>query len=95
MEFVHVMDIRATISEPLEIGETSQGRRRIIPITGGTFDGPRLKGIIVPGGADWQIIDAYSHTHLEARYCLQTDDGVMIAVTNRECVVVPKRSCRG
>jgi hypothetical protein len=48
-----------------------------------TNEGPRLKGIVLPGGADWQVIDANDHTQLEARYSLQTDDGILIAVTNR------------
>ena len=79
----HVMDIEVNVGKPLEVGTTPQGMRRIIPITGGTFEGSRLKGIVLPGGADWQIIDANYHTQLEARYALQTDDGVVIAVINR------------
>ena len=83
VQFEYVMDIQVTVGKPLEVGRTPQGRRRIIPITGGTFEGPRLKGIVLPGGADWQVIDANYHTQLEARYSLQTDDGIVIAVINR------------
>jgi len=83
MKFEHAMDIQVNVGKPLEVGLTPQGMRRIIPITGGTFEGPRLKGIVFPGGADWQVIDANYHTQLEARYSLQTDDGIVIAVINR------------
>jgi hypothetical protein len=59
------------------------GERRIINITGGSFTGPRLSGVILPGGADWQIIRADGITAVEARYTLQTDDGALIYVDNR------------
>jgi hypothetical protein len=90
MQLEYVMDIQVSVGKPLEVGRTPQGRRRIIPITGGTFEGPRLKGIVLPGGADWQVIDANYHTQLEARYSLQTDDGVVIAVINRGVRSGPK-----
>lgn len=83
IKFEHAMDIQVNVGKPLEVGRTSQGMRRIIPITGGTFEGLRLKGIVLPGGADWQVIDANYHTQLEARYSLQTNDGIVIAVINR------------
>ena len=83
LQLEYAMDIHVQVGEPLEIGTTQAGRRRIIPITGGTFEGPRLKGKVLAGGADWQIIDAHYQTQLEARYSLQTDDGTGIAVINR------------
>ena len=51
-------EVRATVGAPLELGQVAQGRRRIIPITGGTFEGPNLRGKVMNGGADWQIIRA-------------------------------------
>src|SRR5437868_6595080 len=65
-----------------ELGETPQGRRRIIPITGGSFKGARLSGRVLPGGADWQVIRADGVAQLEARYTLETDDGALIYVRN-------------
>jgi hypothetical protein len=38
----HVFRLDATVGAPLDLGETAQGRRRIVPLTGGTFTGPRL-----------------------------------------------------
>jgi len=71
------------VAEPLSVGQIAAGQRRIINITGGTFSGPRLSGIILPGGADWQIIRSDKITEVEARYTLQTDDGAIIYVVNR------------
>src|SRR5215469_1345484 len=81
MEFA--FEATVTVAPPLEIGETPLGRRRVIHITGGRFAGPRLKGIVVPGGADWQIIRPDGVTELTAVYELKTDDGTLIHVTNR------------
>lgn len=62
-----------------ELGSTSDaGKRRIIPITGGTFEGKTLKGKILNNGADWQIVDAQGHAIIDTRYLLQTDDGALI-----------------
>lgn len=63
-------------------GDTALGRRRMIPITGGRFEGPRIAGEVVPGGADWQTIRADGVTVIEAIYALKTDDGAVIAVRN-------------
>jgi hypothetical protein len=65
-----------------ELGETPQGRRRIVPITGGRFHGSRLSGRVLPGGADWQVIRPDGVAQLEARYTLETADGVLIYVRN-------------
>jgi hypothetical protein len=51
-----VYRLEAVLGEPLELGEVSQGRRRIVPQIGGTFEGPHMKGKLLPGvSADWQI----------------------------------------
>jgi len=65
-----------------ELGETPQGRRRIINITGGAFRGERLSGKVLPGGADWQVIRGDGVADLDARYTLETADGALIYVRN-------------
>lgn len=75
-------EIRAEVGAPLEIGEVPAGRRRIVPITGGTFSGPTLKGRILPDGADWQIVQPDGFSQLDTRYALQTDAGELISVQN-------------
>jgi hypothetical protein len=75
---------RATveIGEPIVVGDTPLGRRRIIPITGGRVEGPRLDGVVLPGGADWQIVRGDGGATLEARYTVRTADGALIYVRN-------------
>ena len=80
LEFVFAA--RVTVDRPLELGDVGKGGRRIVPITGGEFAGPRLRGKVVPGGADWQIVRHDGVAELEARYTLQTDDGALIYVRN-------------
>ena len=82
MEFV--MQLKVTLDEAYSCGETQHGQRIIIPITGGTFEGPRIKGTILSGGADYQLVNkALDRTELEAIYCIKTDDGVCIHLRNR------------
>ena len=75
-------EVRATVGAPMEVGAVAQGRRRIVPITGGTFEGPNLRGKVMSGGADWQIIRADGFTELDTRYTLETDKGQIIYVQN-------------
>lgn len=78
----HVGTLSVLIAEPIDVGPTPEGHRRIIPITGGTVAGPRLSGRVLPGGADFQTLHAPELTELEARYALETDDGAVISVDN-------------
>ena len=75
-------EIRATVPAPTEIGLVPHGRRRIVAITGGTFEGPAIKGKILPGGADWQIIQPDGFSELDTRYTLETDKGQIVYVQN-------------
>ena len=71
-----------TLAPAQELGDSPLGRRRIIPITGGTFRGDRLSGRVLPGGADWQVIRSDGVADLDARYTLETDDKALIYVHN-------------
>lgn len=75
--------VRATLAEPLELGHTPWGRRRVIGITGGEFDGPLLRGKVLPGGADWQIVHEDGAATIDTRYTLGTHDGALIYVATR------------
>ena len=78
------LQLRVHIDQAFSVGETPHGKRLVIPITGGTFEGPLIKGTILNGGADYQLASADgSRTELEAIYCIRTDDGVNIHVRNR------------
>ncbi len=79
LEFL--MQLRVTLGEVFSAGETPHGRRTVVPIMGGTFEGPRLRGTVLPGGADYQLGNG-ARTELEAVYCIRTDDGITIHVRN-------------
>jgi hypothetical protein len=79
-----------TLGAAIPVGQTSMGKRNIIPITGGTFEGPGIKGTIIPGGWDWQLTRADGCTQVKADYMLKTDDGVVINVVNIGALCPPK-----
>jgi hypothetical protein len=82
-ELRFAFEVQAEVGAPLDFGETQNGHRRVIPIMGGSVEGARLKGRILPGGADWQILRADGAAELDARYTIQTDQGALIYVANR------------
>jgi hypothetical protein len=78
------LQLKVTLGDSYDVGETQHGQRIVIPITGGTFEGPAIKGTIINGGADYQLANkALNRTELEAIYSIKTDDGVYIHVRNR------------
>jgi hypothetical protein len=77
-----VMALHVRVDPPLEIGAVAGGRRRIVPIRGGTFEGPELNGRVLDGGADWQIVRADGRSALDTRYTLETDRGELVYIQN-------------
>jgi hypothetical protein len=75
-------ELRVNVGAPVMVGQVARGQRRIVSILGGTFEGPNIKGKVVPGGADWQIIRADGFSELDTRYTLETDKGQLIYVQN-------------
>jgi hypothetical protein len=82
---------RATLAEPLELGQTPWGRRRVIGVTGGEFDGPLLSGKVLPGGADWQVVHEDGTAAIDTRYTLECHDGALISVATRGCRSGPRQ----
>src|SRR5262249_30741640 len=79
-----VYRLEATVGEPLDLGGIAQGRRRIVPLTGGTFTRPDLNGKLLPGSsADWQIVLRDGPALGDIRYTLQTGDGDLLYVQSR------------
>ena len=79
-------DAKVKIAGIINVGESKRGVRRVIPITGGTFSGPKIKGEVLPGGEDWQLVRPDGDTELYARYLLKTDDGHVIQVINNALI---------
>jgi uncharacterized protein DUF3237 len=79
-----VYRLEATVGEPLDLGDLARGRRRIVPLTSGTFAGPELNGTLLPGSsADWQVVLRDGTVLGDIRYTLQTDDGDLLYVQSR------------
>src|SRR6201996_2065770 len=79
-----VYRLEATLGEPVQLGQTHQGQRRIVPLTGGTFSGPEISGTLLPGAsADWQTILPDGTALGDIRYTLQTDRGDLLYVQPR------------
>jgi hypothetical protein len=76
------MTLTVQVGPPTELGEVPRGRRRIIPILGGIFEGPNIRGKVLAGGADWQIVRADGLAELDTRYMLQTDGGSLVYIQN-------------
>jgi len=67
-----------------DLGTTPLGRRRIVPVAAGTFEGSRLRGTVLPhGGADWLLQRADDSFQQDVRIILQTDDGALIGMSYR------------
>lgn len=77
-----VTTLTIELGEQQQIGPTRHGIRRVSPIVGGTAEGPRLRGVVLPGGADWNLVLPDGSIEFDARYTIQADDGTLILVYN-------------
>ena len=77
------LQLNVNIGPTLDLGQSTGGVMRAVPITGGTFKGPHLRGHVLAGGADWQLVDPEGVTSVDAHYVIETDDGVRIEVRNK------------
>lgn len=90
-EFVYeaIVDIAAGMN----LGVGPLGQRAMVPITGGSFEGPGIRGTVLPGGADRQLVRADGYRLLDALYELKTDDDAIITVRN-QVLTAPQRDVR-
>ncbi len=77
-----LFQVRAELADILHLGATPYGERRVINILGGTVEGARLRGTILPGGADWQIIRADGAADIRARYTIAAETGGLVLVNS-------------
>ena len=70
--------LTGTVGLPIEVGAMPQGERRIVPIEGGEFEGPRLRGRVLPNGADWMSVRPDQVLAIDCRAALETHDGALI-----------------
>lgn len=81
MRTTPLFTLRLTTAPTQEIGPTPHGTRFTFPVIGGTFEGERLRGKVLPGGDDWAIKRADGVMELDLRVTLETDDGALIHMT--------------
>ncbi len=86
-EFVY--EAVVDIGERVSIGQAPLGERFIVPIIGGEFRGAGLRGEVLSGGADRQLMRRDGVRELDALYELQTHDGVVLTVHNRVLIDQP------
>jgi hypothetical protein len=80
----HVYRLDAELDPPIDLGDTPQGHRRIIPLTQGHAAGPYFDAELLPaGGADWQIVRASGSSVADIRYTLKTDSGALLYVQSQ------------
>ncbi len=79
----HIFRMQLAAGVPQSVGVTAAGERRPVPVTGGTFEGERLRGTVLEGGSDWITVRPDGTFVLDVRLVLQTEDGARIAMTYR------------
>jgi uncharacterized protein DUF3237 len=82
--------------DPLEsAGRGPWGERRLVPIVGGHFEGPRMRGAVLSGGADWQVVHPSGMITVDTHYGLRTDDGALLYIsTHGVRVASPETAAR-
>jgi hypothetical protein len=81
MQMRPLMTLRLATAPTQDVGAGPHGTRVTYPITGGTFEGDRLRGKVLPGGADWTVKRPDGVLELDLRITLVTDDGALVYMT--------------
>lgn len=81
-ELVRVAHVEVRVGQPISVGQTPAGLRRVVPILGGAITGPKLNGEILNAGADYQVIREDGYSELDARYVARLDNGEMLYIIN-------------
>ncbi|HEY5301387.1 MAG TPA: DUF3237 domain-containing protein [Acetobacteraceae bacterium] len=79
----HLFTMRLQVGGMQAIGAAPAGDRRIGLVAGGTFEGERLRGTVLPGGADWLLLRSDGVMTLDVRLALETSDGALISFAYR------------
>ena len=78
MESRLLMSLEVTLAAPQKVGAAAHGTRVMVPIASGQFEGPRLRGKVLPGGGDWTLLRTDGVLELDLRVTLETDDGALV-----------------
>jgi len=77
----HLFDVHIDVEAPQVVGQTPIGLRQIFPVRSGAFEGPRIKGQVLPGGGDWALVRSDGAVQIDVRATLRTDDGALVYCT--------------
>jgi hypothetical protein len=77
-----LMMLEVAVAPPQKIGVVPHGTRATAPISSGHFEGPRLRGRVLPGGGDWTLLRTDGVLELDLRLTLETDDGALLHMTS-------------
>lgn len=81
LEVEYLFTLRAMTGKPHPVGAGPKGNRLVVPVTTGSFEGPRIRGTVETPGGDWVTIGAGGVVRLDVRLLLKTDDGADILIT--------------
>jgi uncharacterized protein DUF3237 len=76
-----LMTVKIAAAPPQKLGTVPHGVRSVVPVIGGDFEGPRLRGKVLPGGGDWLLLRSDGVLELDLRITLETDDHALIYMT--------------
>src|ERR1700740_619255 len=76
-----LMTVRFSAAPAQKLGAVPHGIRSVVPVTGGDFEGPRLRGRVLPGGGDWLLLRSDGVLELDLRITLETDDHALVYMT--------------
>src|SRR5262245_13015358 len=82
MDFRLLMTLQVAVGSAQRIGAVPHGTRVTAPIASGHFEGPRLRGTVLPGGGDWTLLRGDGVLELDLRITLETDDGALVYMTS-------------
>jgi len=82
MDSRFLMTLQVAVVGAQKIGAVPHGTRVTAPIASGHFEGPRLRGRVLPGGGDWTLLRSDGVLELDLRITLETDDGAVIHMTS-------------
>lgn len=91
MKLSPLLNLRIDIANSVETGPGPAGQRLVSILSGGTFEGRRLRGGVLPGGGDWLLIDADGVGRLDVRLVLETDDSARVYVQYHGVLVINEK----
>ncbi len=77
------MSLAVDVGEIVSMGPAPLGERRVVHILGGTFEGSGMRGEVLSGGADWQVVRADGVLDIDARYVLKDEGGGLVRVISQ------------